>query len=83
MTLQDLVGADVVLTSPSAVSELVRRRGTGVPAGTRFIAIGRPTQAAAEGLGLDLAGTAASPDAEGLLAALAILDPPADPARPD
>lgn len=70
VTVEDLVGADVVLTSPSAVSELVRRQGTGVPAGTRFIAIGRPTQAAAEGLGLDLAGTAASPDAAGLRAVL-------------
>ncbi|MEV4901747.1 uroporphyrinogen-III synthase [Citricoccus sp. NPDC055426] len=70
VTLQDLVGADVVLTSPSAVAELVRRRGSGVPAGTRFIAIGRPTQAAAEGLGLDLAGTATSPDTAGLLAVL-------------
>ncbi|MGM7668805.1 uroporphyrinogen-III synthase [Microbacterium sp. A93] len=73
VTLQDLVGADVVLTSPSAVFELVRRRGTGVPADTRFIAIGRPTQAAARGVGLDLAGTAGSPDAAGLLAVLADL----------
>lgn len=70
VTVEDLAGADVVLTSPSAVHELVRRRGTEVPEGTRFLAIGRPTARAAEAVGLRLAGIAASPDAEGLLGVL-------------
>ncbi len=94
VTLQDLSGAVVVLTSPSAVRELVRQRAAlqrdaadgagevpaaggaqraGGPAGTagpRFVAIGQPTRRAAEKVGLDLAGTAASPDAAGLLEVL-------------
>ncbi|QCU79339.1 uroporphyrinogen-III synthase [Citricoccus sp. SGAir0253] len=66
-----LDGAAVVLTSPSAVRELVRRLG-GRPVGdAAFIAIGRPTQRAAASCGLALAGTAASPDAPGVLAVLA------------
>ncbi|NUL46739.1 uroporphyrinogen-III synthase [Cellulosimicrobium funkei] len=70
VTVEDLAGADVVLTSPSAVAELVRRRGTARPEGTRFLAIGRPTALAAHAAGLTLAGTAPSPDAAGLLAVL-------------
>jgi uroporphyrinogen-III synthase len=71
VALGELSGADVVLTSPSAVRELVRRRGATSPSATRFIAIGRPTARAARTAGLDLAGTAATPDAEGLIAVLA------------
>ncbi len=71
-TVDDLPGADVVLTSPSAVRELVRRRGTAVPADTRFIALGRPTARAAAEESLDLAATAPSPDARGVLAALGL-----------
>lgn len=71
VTLEDLAGADVVLTSPSAVAELVRRRGTSRPEGGRFIAIGQPTARAARAAGLELAGMAPSPDAAGLLAVLA------------
>jgi uroporphyrinogen-III synthase len=70
VTLEDLAGADIVLTSPSAVRELVRRGGATVPTGTRFIAIGQPTARAARAEGVHLAGTAATPDAEGLLAVL-------------
>lgn len=70
VTAEDLAGADVVLTSPSAVAELVRRRGTAHPEGTRFLAIGLPTARAARAAGLTLAGTAQSPDAAGLLAVL-------------
>ncbi|MFB9071070.1 uroporphyrinogen-III synthase [Citricoccus parietis] len=69
-TVDDVPGADVVLTSPSAVRELVRRRGTSVPAGTRFIALGQPTARSAAEESLDLAATAPSPDALGVLAAL-------------
>ncbi len=68
LTPEDLAGTDVVLTSPSAVTELVARRGTSRPEGTRFFAIGRPTRDAAVSLGLALDGTAPSPDAAGLLA---------------
>ncbi|REE03527.1 uroporphyrinogen-III synthase [Citricoccus muralis] len=71
-TVDDLPGADVVLTSPSAVRELVRRRGTAVPAGTRFIALGQPTARAAAEESLDLAATAPSPDAFGVLAAVGL-----------
>ncbi|MEW1979770.1 uroporphyrinogen-III synthase [Citricoccus sp. NPDC079358] len=70
VTPEDLEGADVVLTSPSAVRELVRRSGVIVPAGTRFFAIGQPTARAADSVGLVLTGTAPAPDAAGLLAAL-------------
>ncbi|NUL46320.1 uroporphyrinogen-III synthase [Cellulosimicrobium funkei] len=69
-TVDDVPGADVVLTSPSAVRELVRRRGAAVPDGTRFIALGEPTARAAAEASLDLAATARSPDACGVLAAL-------------
>lgn len=72
LTPEDLAGTDVVLTSPSAVAELVARRGTARPPRTRFFAIGRPTRDAAVALGLVPDGTAASPDAAGLLA---VLDP--------
>ncbi|MFC7401993.1 uroporphyrinogen-III synthase [Citricoccus sp. GCM10030269] len=72
VSVHDVAGADVVLTSPSAVRELVRRRGTAAPAlGTRWIALGRPTAQAAEDIGLELAGVAVTPDAEGILAVLA------------
>ena len=72
LTLRELEGAVVVLTSPSAVRELTRRwaaEGTDVP-GARFVAIGQPTPRAAQRAGLSLAGTAPSPDAAGLLAVL-------------
>lgn len=72
LTLRELEGAVVVLTSPSAVRELTRRRaseGADVP-GARFVAIGQPTRRAAQRAGLALAGTAPSPDAAGLLAVL-------------
>ncbi|MDI3331947.1 MAG: uroporphyrinogen-III synthase [Micrococcus sp.] len=75
--LRDVGSAVVVLTSPSAVRELARQRGAAVgdsgagePAGTRFVAIGQPTRRAAEKAGIELIGTAASPDAAGLLAVL-------------
>ena len=71
VTLRDLAGAVVVLTSPSAVRELARQRnpqrdGTH-GAGARFVAIGHPTRRAAEKAGIELIGTAVSPDAAGLL----------------
>ena len=72
LTLRELEGAVVVLTSPSAVRELTRRwavEGAEVP-GARFVAIGQPTRRAAQRAGLGLAGTAPSPDAAGLLAVL-------------
>ncbi|GAA1133045.1 uroporphyrinogen-III synthase [Citricoccus alkalitolerans] len=72
VSVDELSGADVVLTSPSAVRELVRRRGTAVPAGTRFIALGHPTARAAAAASLDLAATTPSPDAFGVLAALGL-----------
>ncbi|WP_313817098.1 uroporphyrinogen-III synthase [Citricoccus sp.] len=72
VSVDDLTGADVVLTSPSAVRELVRRRGTAVPAGTRFIALGQPTARAAAAESLHLAATAPSPDALGVLAVLGL-----------
>lgn len=70
VTLHDLAGADVVLTSPSAVAELVRHCDPALPEDTRFFAIGQPTARAAHAAGLVLAGTAPSPDAAGLLAVL-------------
>lgn len=73
VTIEDLAGTDVVLTSPSAVRELARRGGTALAKDTRFLAIGRPTARAAQATGLELAGTAPSPDAEGLLTVLAAL----------
>jgi uroporphyrinogen-III synthase len=72
VSLRDLSGAVVVLTSPSALRELSRqlaggREGAGVTPDVRFVAIGQPTRRAAEKDGIDLVGTAASPDAAGLL----------------
>ncbi|MCY1157737.1 MAG: uroporphyrinogen-III synthase, partial [Citricoccus sp.] len=59
--IQDLPGAVIVLTSPSAVRELSRQLPGRGPAGARFVAIGRPTRRAAEKAGIELIGTAASP----------------------
>lgn len=73
--LDDLSGSVVLLTSPSAVRELVSRLTAPQPQGTAFIAIGRPTQRAARDSGLSLAGTASSPDAAGVLEVLAGLHP--------
>jgi uroporphyrinogen-III synthase len=73
VTTQGLAGAVVVLTSPSAARELGRQvpgAGRTRPGGTRFVAIGEPTRRAAQSAGIDLIGTAASPDAPGLLAVL-------------
>ena len=79
VSLQDLSGAVVVLTSPSALRELSRqlaggREGSGQPADVRFVAIGQPTRRAAENGGIYLVGSSASPDASGLLEVLDVLD---------
>jgi uroporphyrinogen-III synthase len=81
VTVRDLAGAVVVLTSPSAARELARqltvqRDGPGDPADIRFVAIGQPTRRAAGKAGIELIGTAASPDAAGLLD---VLDGPSAP----
>lgn len=77
--LPDLSGAVVVLTSPSAVRELSRHPDGRGPAGVRFVAIGQPTRRAAEKAGIELIGTAASPDAAGLLEVLVRQPAPRSP----
>ncbi len=77
--LPDLSGAVVVLTSPSAVRELSRHPDGPGPAGVRFVAIGQPTRRAAERAGIELIGTAATPDAAGLLAVLGRQPAPRSP----
>lgn len=68
-----LAGCDVVLTSPSAARELAMHPGLDderVRLTSRLIAIGRPTAAEAQRLGLELSAVAETPDYEGILAAL-------------
>lgn len=79
VSIQDLPGTVVVLTSPSAVRELTRqlagrRERSGESADVRYVALGQPTRRAAEKGGIDLVGSAASPDASGLLEVLDVLD---------
>ena len=64
--MEDLEGAVVVLTSPSAVREVTRQERQDVD-GVRWVAIGHPTRRAAEQAGLDLVGTARTPDSDGIL----------------
>lgn len=75
--------AVVLLTSSSAAEEFAAAglaplagAGTGEawPARVRLVAIGEPTRQTCGRLGLPLAGTAATPDAPGVLAVLARLD---------
>lgn len=64
--LEDVEGAVVVLTSPSAVREVTRQAQRSLH-GVRWVAIGQPTRQAAEQAGLQLLGTARTPDARGIL----------------
>ncbi|MGA7203447.1 MAG: uroporphyrinogen-III synthase [Specibacter sp.] len=64
-----LIGA-VVLASPSAAKRVANTMAP-LPDTCLVIAIGQPTRAAAEGLGLRVAATATHPTPEGIVAALA------------
>lgn len=64
--LEDVEGAVVVLTSPSAARE-VTRQAPGSLHGVHWVAIGQPTRQAAEHVGIQLLGTARTPDARGIL----------------
>lgn len=64
--LEDVEGAVVVLTSPSAV-RAVTRQAQGSLHGVHWVAIGQPTRQAAEHVGIQLLGTARTPDARGIL----------------
>lgn len=77
------VGAVVLLTSSSAAEEFaaaglaplaVAGTGDARPARVRLVAIGEPTRQTCDRLGLPLTGTAATPDAAGVLAVLRGLD---------
>lgn len=70
----ELAGADVVLTSPSAARALAVHPALDDPElrrTWRLVALGAPTAREARRLGLRLTGQAATPDATGILAALA------------
>ena len=73
-------GTAVLLTSSSAAEEFVAHGLAPLAGGrVRLLAIGEPTRATCERLGLPLAATCATPDASGVAAALA---PPQSPDRP-
>ena len=71
--LSEVEPGTVVLLTSSSSAEQFAERGLGPAAGerVRLLAIGEPTRATCARLGLPLAGTCATPDAAGVLAALA------------